>query len=89
MGAGENTILECEEARHQQGLSSVEWFCRWGRRYWWGGDGGDTGGDTGGEDGGDGYGDEGSISKARSEMALQLGDDNIYHNIISFLFFFI
>ena len=46
-----------------------------------GGDGGDTGGD--------GYGDEGSISKARSEMALQLGDDNIYHNIISFLFFYI
>ena len=29
VGAGENTILECEEARHQQGLSSVEWFCRW------------------------------------------------------------
>ena len=28
MGAGENTILECEEASHQPGLSSVEWFCR-------------------------------------------------------------
>ena len=28
VGAGENTILECEEARHQPGLSSVEWFCR-------------------------------------------------------------
>ena len=28
VGAGENTILECEEASHQPGLSSVEWFCR-------------------------------------------------------------
>ena len=27
VGAGENTILECEEASHQPGLSSVEWFC--------------------------------------------------------------
>ena len=28
VGVGDNTILECDEAKHQP-VTSVEWFCRW------------------------------------------------------------
>ena len=27
VGVGDNTILECDEAKHQP-VTSVEWFCR-------------------------------------------------------------
>eukprot|EP00090_Calanus_glacialis_P013507 TRINITY_DN22191_c0_g1_i1.p1 TRINITY_DN22191_c0_g1~~TRINITY_DN22191_c0_g1_i1.p1 ORF type:complete len:1215 (-),score=130.86 TRINITY_DN22191_c0_g1_i1:761-4405(-) len=28
VGVGDNTILDCDEAKHQPGITSVEWFCR-------------------------------------------------------------
>ena len=28
VGVGDNTILDCQEAKHQPGITSVEWFCR-------------------------------------------------------------